>query len=189
MDRRDGTEKESSLPNGVPKLEGYSRWSQTGGYFDGDGCVHVRMDSPVVLRFALVWVDNSYEQLKQLRLFLVSKGVMVGSVLNHSNGVYMLQIASPQAVLTAAKEMVRYCFKKRKELQAAIDYYENKINGTELISRFNELVHSGIRLGKIRPPKQLSTYEEGIAQANYARALKVAGVRKARNSRRLIIVG
>jgi hypothetical protein len=109
---------------------------------------------------------------------------MVGSVLNHSNAVYMLQIASPQAVLIAAKEMARFCFKKRKELQAAIDYYENKITGTELLATFNELVRSGIRLGKIRPLGHLSKYAEGVAQANVARVLKVAEAWKAKKSRR-----
>ena len=150
----------------------YILWAQVSGYFDGDGCAHVRTDSPVVLRFTLVWVDNYREQLLQLRSFLLSKSIAVGNVLVHSPGVYMLQIASPRSVLAAAKQLVPFCFKKNKELRIVIDYYEDRINGTEALLELNELVRQRLRLGKVRIPIPLPTYHAGKHQVARMRVLK-----------------
>ena len=75
-------------------VAGYRTWTQAAGYFDGDGSVHLRTDSPVVLRFALVWVDNCYGQLLQLKTFLSSRGIVLGNVLQQGEGVFRLLIAS-----------------------------------------------------------------------------------------------
>lgn len=72
----------------LEKVRGYRTWTQVAGYFDGDGSVHLRTDSPVVLRFALVWVDNCFEQLLQLRSFLSSRGITLGNVLQQGIGVF-----------------------------------------------------------------------------------------------------
>jgi hypothetical protein len=48
----------------------------------------------------------------------------------------------------AAKQMSPFCFKKEPELTILKDYYENRIHGTEAISRINAMVISGIRLGE-----------------------------------------
>lgn len=119
----------------------------------------------------------------QLRIFLLSKGIAVGSVLNHSSGVYMLQVASPRAVLAAAKAMVSVCFKKRRELQIVIDYYENGITGTAALSGLNELVRAKVRLGKIRPLISLPKYSEGMRGVARSRGLKSAEARKAKKTR------
>jgi hypothetical protein len=165
----------------------YSSWDQVGGYFDGDGCVHIRMDSPVVLRLSLVWVDNCYEQLQQLRVFLKPKSIAVGSVLRHSKGAYMLQVVSPSAVLATAKELVDICAKKKKELRIVVNYYESRITGTEALSEFNELVRRKIRLGRIRPLILLPRYGEGKHMVARARGLRRAQITnpKRANLRRL----
>jgi hypothetical protein len=140
------------------------------------------MDSPVVLRFTLVWVDNSHGQLAQLRTFLQSSGIALGRVLKHGNGAYMLQIASPKSVLAAARLMLRFCFKKNRELQAVIDYYKNRITGTELLSIFNEMVRHRVRLGKIRPLVPLPKYQDGLREVHPARGLRAAEARRARKN-------
>jgi hypothetical protein len=161
----------------LEKVRKYRTWTQVAGYFDGDGSVHLRTDSPVVLRFALVWVDNCFEQLLQLKGFLSSRGITLGNVLRQGVGVFRLQIASPRFCLAAAKQMSPFCFKKEPELTILKDYYENKINGTEAISRINEMVVSGIRLGKIRPSIVLPKYAEGKLMVARARGLKAAEAR------------
>ncbi len=169
-----GTQSTAGDQFGPPvrgRLAQYTLWAQVGGYFDGDGCARVRTDSPVVLRFTLVWVDNSHEQLRQLRSFLFSKGIAVGNVLKHSNGAYMLQIASPRSVLAAAKQLVHFCFKKNKELGIIIDYYEDRINGTTALLELNELVRQGLRLGKVRRPIRLQRYSESKHQLARIRGL------------------
>jgi hypothetical protein len=155
-------------------------WAQVSGYFDGDGCAHVRTDSPVVLRFTLVWVDNYRRQLQQLRSFLLSKGIAVGNVLKHSLGVFMLQIASPKSVLAAAKQLAPFCFKKNKELRIVMDYYEDRIDGTQAIQGLNEMVRQGIRLGKVRKPITLPKYDEGKHQIAKTRGLDSVRARRAK---------
>jgi hypothetical protein len=159
-----------SLPgvDSSPIDGGYTLWAQAGGYFDGDGSVRLTVDSPEVLRFALVWVENSFDQLRQLRAFLQSEGIAVGRVLNHSAGAFRLQIGSPKSVLAAAKLMEKFCFKKRKELRILIDYYEDRITGTAALLGLNQLVVQRVRLGRIRPLKSLPRYSEG--KHNVARA-------------------
>jgi hypothetical protein len=165
-------QSEDLTPSGHSSGEpcGYTQWAQAGGYFDGDGCAHVRTDSPVVLRFSLVWVDNSREQLQQLRSFLLSMAIAVGNVLNHSAGVYMLQIASPKSVLAAAKQLVPFCYKKNKELRIIVDYYENRINGTTVLRELNKLVLRGLRLGKVRQLIRLPKYLDGKQMARVRKA-------------------
>jgi hypothetical protein len=159
----------------------YRAWTQVSGYFDGDGSVHLRTDSPVVLRFALVWVDNCYLQLLQLKTFLASRGIILGNVLQQGVGVFRLQISSPRFALFAAKQMSPFCFKKQPELTILREYYENKITGTEAISRINAVVIAGVRLGKIRPSVVLPEYAEGKHMVAKARGLKSSMVKRARS--------
>lgn len=176
----DGRQLDSSSPpdsRDYARIGGYTSWAQVGGYFDGDGCIHLRTDSPVVLRFALVWVDNYYEQLSQLRSFLCSRNIVLGSVLEQGIGVFRLQIASPRFALVAAKEMVPFCFKKKEELKILIDYYEDRVTGTEAVSNINEMVRRRIRLGGLRTVRIASKYSEGKHSVARARGIRAAEVR------------
>ena len=158
---------------------GYTSWAQTGGYFDGDGSVYLRIDSEFLLKFALVWVDNSRDQLLQLRRFLISNGVAAGNVLQHSTNVCRLQIGSPAAALLAAKQLVPYCFKKRQELQILVDYYENRITGSEGVSRINAMVRLNVRLGRVRTVPKMACYDEGKRESARARGRSAAKTRLA----------
>lgn len=155
---------------------GYTLWAQVAGYFDGDGSVHLRTDSLVVLRFALVWVDNSFDQLLQLRSFLCSQGIGLGDVLRQGFGVSRLQIASPRFALLAAKQMIPFSFKKKEELRIVGDYYEDRITGTEAIGKINEAVRRGVRIGDIRPLSVLPRYKEGKRIVARARGIRAAEV-------------
>ena len=61
--------------------------------------------------------------------------------------------------------MFPHCYKKRFELSLVIDYYENKISGTEAIVGFNSAVKSAIRTGKIRNLEIPEKFEEGKKEA------------------------
>jgi hypothetical protein len=162
-------------------MEDYTLWAQVAGYFDGDGSVHLRTDSPVVLRFALVWVDNSFNQLSQLRRFLISHAITLGNVLRQGVGVFRLQIASPRFALAASTQMIPFCSKKKEELRILRDYYEDGITGTEAVSGINEMVRLGVRLGSIRVVPVLPRYSEGkriVARARGHRAAEVRWERK-----------
>jgi hypothetical protein len=139
----------------------YDSWGQVGGYFDGDGTVYINLSSSEVLQFSLIWVDNCREQLGQLRRFLVSRGISAGEVLRRGDGVFTLHIAGARSVLRAARLLLPNCFKKNLELSLVIDYYENRISGTEAIEGFNSAVKRAIRAGKIRDLEMPRKYVEG----------------------------
>ncbi len=171
-----------TVSNGLLKMvKGYRSWRQVAGYFDADGSVHVRTDSPVVLRFGLVWVDSCSDQLLQLRVFLREQGVSVGDVLQQGSGAYSLEIASPKCCLMVARLLAPFCFKKKEELMMVTDYYENRIDGTEALSRMNDAVVRGTRVGKMKPLIELPKYAEGKLSVARARGMKSAEARKSRN--------
>jgi hypothetical protein len=147
----------------------YDSWGQVGGYFDGDGTVYINISSSEVLQFSLVWVDNCREQLGQLRRFLVSQGISTGEVLRRGDGVFTLHIAGPTNVLSAARFLLPHCFKKGLELSLVIDYYENRISGTEAIEGFNSAVRRAIRAGKIRDLQMPKRYAEGKREVEIRR--------------------
>jgi hypothetical protein len=158
----------------------YDSWGQVGGYFDGDGTVYVNISSSDVLQFSLIWVDNCREQLGQLRRFLVSQGISTGEVLRRGDGVFTLHIAGPTSVLRAAKLLLPYCFKKTLELSLVIDYYENRISGTEAIDGFNSAVKRAIRAGKIRDLEMPKKYAEGKREVEIRRVRRRQLLRGAR---------
>jgi hypothetical protein len=160
--------------------KGYCSWRQVAGYFDADGSVHLRTDSPVVLRLGLVWVDSCFDQLLQMRVFLIEQGVFVGNVLQQGCGAYSMQIASPKCCLIVAKLLAPFCFKKKEELTIVTDYYENRIDGTQALSRMNGAVIRGTRVGKMRTLILLPTYAEGKLSVARARGMKSAEARKCR---------
>ena len=64
-------------------------------------------------------------------------------------GAYLLMVTKQDSVVAMSKRMLRYSFKKRKELQAVIDYYTNRITGDEAIRVFNGEVQEGVRVGHL----------------------------------------
>lgn len=152
----------------------YRAWGQVAGYFDGDGSVYINTTSHDVLRFSLVWVDNCREQIGQLRHFLVSQRISAGEVLRRGDGTFTVQISSPEGVLSTARLLLPFCFKKRKELGIVISYYENTITGTKALEGFNESVRAGVRVGKIRQLRNLPKYSEAKLIIAIARGKKSA---------------
>jgi hypothetical protein len=163
--------------------DAYNRWAQVSGYFDGDGSVYLNTSSSAVLQFALVWVDNCREQLGQLRWFLMSRGISTGEVLRRGDGVFTLAIASPRNVLKASKLLLRHCYKKKFELGLVIDYYENKINGSQAIDGFNSSVRMGVRVGKIRSMQLPLKYDEAKREIAVRRGRRSQLLRKLRTEK------
>jgi hypothetical protein len=105
-------------------------------------------------------------------------GASVGNVLQQGAGAYSLEIASPEWCLTVARRLAPFCFKKKAELMTVMDYYENRIDGKEALSRMNEAVVRGTRVGKIRALAVLPKYVEGKFNVAHARGMKSAEARK-----------
>ncbi len=125
----------------------YKSWREVAGYFDGDGCVGFSKGKYVV-RFQLSWADNSFDQLSQLRDFLLSHRIEVGSVT--SSEARRLEIGAQSAVLKSATELRRFSSKKHYKLSVACDYLRNRISGSEAVERLNYAIDEGSREGKVR---------------------------------------
>lgn len=164
----------------VAGLEPYRTWGQVAGYFDGDGSVYLNTASSQVLQFGLVWVDNCKRQLDQLRYFLTSRGIQVGRVTQDRQGVFRLHVASPKNVLKAAKLLLPHCSKKRFELSLVVNYYENRVNGTQTLEGFNQAVMIGLRVGKIRPLQLRQKYIDAKKEIAKQRGLRSKMFRKTR---------
>ena len=130
---------------------GYDNWCAVASFFDGDGCVQVgpKKDTLVV---KLEFVDNWRLQLEQLLVFLHSGGISTGQIKKKKGGAHEFVIVRQAGVITAAVAMLatRCCFKKRRELEWVLQYFDDRLTGTDFIERMNDDVRCGNRTGKIR---------------------------------------
>ena len=131
----------------------YDSWRQIAGYFDGDGTIYFSDTSnqPYKLSISLVFVDQSLDQLRMLRDFLNLHGIRTSHVLKRSDSIaYELAVSQFKSVKRALGRMTRFLCKKAIEAQAALDYYEGRITGDQLVSVFQAEVDAGRRERKVR---------------------------------------
>jgi hypothetical protein len=126
----------------------YDSWSQVAGYFDGDGTISISdmTNMPYKLSLSLVFVDQSFDQIKTIREFLWRHGIPTSNILRTSkNSAYMVAVSQFDAVKEALGQMLPYLCKKEIEARAALDYYENRITGNQLALVFRQEVEAGRR--------------------------------------------
>lgn len=148
---------------------GYTSWAATAGFFDGDGSVNV--DSrEYILHWVVSFSDNWLCQIEQVRLFLLGHGIRVGKPRRVGVGAWMCEVAEISSLIALATNMLASggVYKKKRELQLLLDYYLDKITGTEVIEAFNDEVRLGKRVGKIRRVDMPYTHSAGFARARYA---------------------
>ncbi len=126
----------------------YRSWEQVAGYFDGDGTISLSdtTNQPYKLSLSLIFVDQSFDQIRNIREFLIRNGVNTGNVLKMSMGnAYMVAVSQFDSVKETLRQMLPNLCKKANEVKAALDYYEGKITGNELARVFREEVEAGRR--------------------------------------------
>ncbi|HLQ06262.1 MAG TPA: hypothetical protein VK126_00740 [Nitrososphaerales archaeon] len=66
----------------------YQSWEQVAGYFDGDGTIYFSdtTNQPYKLSLSLIFVDQSIDQIKNVRDFLRRRGIRTGNILKRSDG-------------------------------------------------------------------------------------------------------
>jgi hypothetical protein len=131
----------------------YRSWLQVAGYFDGDGTIYFSDTSnrPFKLSISLVFVDQSIDQIKSVKDFLNLRGVMTSNVLKRSDvEAYELAVSQFKSVRKVLRRMIPFLCKKEVEARAALDYYEGKITGNELLAVFKAEVEAGRRERKAR---------------------------------------
>lgn len=156
----------------------YNNWNQTSGYFDGDGAV-IPLIQYYNLLFHLTWSDTYLPQLEQLKTFLVSEGFHPAQITD-STAAYFLPLYRQDEVLTAAKMMLPFTYKKWYDLQTLVAYLENRITGSEAMDRMNDSIKAGSRSAPIRYVHMPFLRNEG------AYAGRVLGARRAAESRKVL---
>jgi len=140
----------------------YDNWCAVAAFFDGDGCVDVD-----VRKYTLHWVvsftDNWSPQLLQIKLFLEAQGLDVGAIRPTGMGAVKFQVAAIESLIRFARGVLetRCLFKKRKELQIMLAYFDGKVMGDQVIEFLNQEVRDGVRVGKLRTAKLPFTYIDG----------------------------
>jgi hypothetical protein len=143
----------------------HKKWEQASGYFDGDGTVTLRVQK-FTLEFGLQFADGFRAQLDQLKSFLLRKGVTPGGIIKNSyEEMYVLPVSENRSLLMAAKNMLPFFSKKAAELEALINYMENRIDGNQAVDIFNQMVVQGERIGKLRKVDLPFRLDEGLAIA------------------------
>jgi hypothetical protein len=126
----------------------YNSWRQVAGYFDGDGTIYFSdtTNRPYKLSISLVFVDQSFDQIKNVKDFLNSHGIRTSNILKRSDSdAYELAVSEFKSVKKALRKMVQFLCKKEIEARAAIDYYEGRTTGNELAAVFDAEVEAGRR--------------------------------------------
>ena len=126
----------------------YTSWAQVAGYFDGDGTIYFSDTSnqPYKLSVSLIFVDQSYDQIENVRNFLNLRGVRTSNILKTSSRTANIVATSEFAsVKRALKRMLPYLCKKAIEAAATLDYYEGRTNGNQLLAVFDAEVKAGRR--------------------------------------------
>jgi hypothetical protein len=126
----------------------YQSWEQISGYFDGDGTISLSdmTNQPYKLSLSLIFVDQSFDQITNVRDFLIRNGVRPGNVLKMSMGnAYMVAVSQFDSVRETLRQMLPHLCKKANEAKAALDYYDGRITGNELSRVFQEEVEAGRR--------------------------------------------
>lgn len=158
-----------------PTQVNYGDWRQVSGYFDGDGSVDFDPGKWVLFP-RLSFSDNYRPQLDMLKVFLVSQNVKTWNMFHDTCGAWKFGVAQAESLHIMASMMWPFCFKKRNEMKAILDYLDNKITGSQFVEVLNESVRVGNRTGKIRFLDVPYRRDEGhmlrkIEAANHARGM------------------
>jgi len=157
-------------------MEGsYEDWKQVAGYFDGDGSTDLKIGKRVIF-MKFTFTDNYEPQLRAVDKFLKHQRIETERISSTQNGASRLGVGRYEGTREMAVEMLPHVFKKRTELQAVLDYYDNRITGTQLIEVMNRSVRIRNRTGKIRMADVPFTREEGqeldkVEKGNNAREM------------------
>lgn len=101
---------------------------------------------------------------------MLSHGIRVGKSRRVGKGGWICEIKGISSMKKMATKMLHSggTYKKRRELQLLVDYYHDKVTGTQVLEAFNSEVRQGIRIGKLRKTDMPHTHSEGLSRAWYA---------------------
>jgi hypothetical protein len=148
-----------------PDVESYRSWSELAGYFDGDGTVEFSIDS-FTIHIRLAFDENWEAHLIGIANFLRVRGIVAGRVRRkESYNSWHIVISNAVGTKRMAKAMMPHTVKKRRELQAVLDYFEDELTGDEFVQVMNAEVVSGQRTGKLRKQGPHFTHVGGVQES------------------------
>ncbi len=101
---------------------------------------------PFKLSLSLWFVDQTKDQISMVRDFLRGKGIRTSNVLKHYKlSANMVAVSEYRSVVEMLRKMIPYLYKKANEARAALDYYEGRITGNELMTVLQQEVEAGRR--------------------------------------------
>lgn len=143
----------------------YKSWSALAGYFDGDGTVEFSIHR-FTLKIRLAFDENWKLHLERLKQFLELRGIKCGAVRRKDGyNTWHTVISNIEGVRVMAKKMMPYSSKKRVELKAVLDYYDDRITGDQFVDIMNRLVLAGERTGKHRGHGPDFSYSCGVLES------------------------
>lgn len=126
----------------------YDSWEQVAGYFDADGTIVIFDLSymPFKLCLYLSFVDQSIDQIRMIREFMLAMGIKTSKILkSHKTDAWSVVISGFDSVKECLRCLIPHLGKKAIEAQAALDYYENRMTGNQLIAILENEVEAGRR--------------------------------------------
>jgi hypothetical protein len=126
----------------------YETWEQIAGYFDGDGTIATSdlSNLPYKLSLSLWFIDQSKDQISMVRNFLRKEGIRTSNVLKHYKlSANLVAVSEYRSVVQMLRKMIPFLYKKAIEAKAALDYYEGKITGNQLMTVLQQEVEAGRR--------------------------------------------
>jgi len=143
-------------------------WREVSGYFDADGTVHFDLKKWVLFP-RLSFSDNYRPQIDMVKGFLVSQNVRPWNTYFDPSHAWKFGVSRGASLHIMASMMRPNLYKKKDEVEAVLDYLDNKITGSEFVEVLNESVRIGNRIGKLRTLGMPYTREEGQALRNEKR--------------------
>lgn len=149
-----------------PTTYTYESWDQVTGYFDGDGTTILTLTMFTVVP-SLDWADSYRPQLEAVRDFLLRQGLRPTKSFpcGQPKPVGHLRLYEKGGLLTAALAMLPRLVKKRDQIQAMIDYVQDRTSGQALVEAFNQATRTGTRSGFLRTIEMPYTHSQGLAHA------------------------
>ncbi len=135
-------------------------WREVSGYFDADGTVHFDLKKRVLFP-RLSFSDNYRPQIDMVKEFLVSQNVRPWNTYFDTSHAWKFGVSRGDSLHIMASMMLPYIYKKKDEVEAVLDYLDNRITGSEFVEVLNESVRIGNRVGKVKTVDMPHTREEG----------------------------
>jgi len=113
------------------------------------------------------WVDQDKSLLEHISKYLASNGVAshLSETWTEGRKYFELSVVESGNLLELLKQMLPYLDKKYSQIEAGIEYLQNKITADEFIEAMNQAVREGKRSSSIRAVNIPYTKELGLRLA------------------------